>query len=418
MVSRASLRRLWQRCTWLLCAWLVLDAALLQARSTPLLVTARLVTPLSSAHSRPGDRVEATVIGLSDPAAAVPPGCVLTGTVIDARRRRGRQGRAQLAVRFDALRDSAGSRHPAAFRLAGVDNAREHVDDDGTVVGLATVRRRPSTVETLLMLAAHAHPVTLLLEEGVRLGAREARRAEIEYGAGVNLSLLVLAAPQPRPSCVGPTATEIAPDATLEGWLQQQPLRASAGTPPRAADWINIAVSGSASAVSAAFARAGWTNAPRTSLRADLRTFLAMAQREGYSAGPVSLLTLDGQPPSMVFQKQTNTFAMRHHVRLWPSSGTAPGGGVAWVAAATHDNGLEFSHVTKHFTHRIDGALDDERHSLLVDLVAAGAVARYGFVPRPRVPTQSTNATGDAVTTDGRLVFIGLHPAGAEPPAR
>lgn len=393
-----------------------------EARAAAPTVTVRLATPLSSARSKPGDRIEATVIGLPDPDAAVPPGCVVTGTVVEARRRTSDQGRALLAVRLDGVRDGAGASQPAAFRLTAVDNAREHVDDDGTVVGLATLNRRPNGVEALLMLAAHLHPITLVLEEGVRLGAREVRRAEIEYGAGVTLSLLLTTAPAARPVCQGPSASEVPVDEGVAAWLLQQPLRASAGTPPRDADWINFVMAGSDAAITQAFERAGWTNAPKTSVREDLRTFVALAEREGYSAGPVSLLTLDGAPPTMVFQKQNDTFAMRHHVRFWPTTGRAPGGGTAWVAAATHDNGLEFSHVTKHYTHRIDGDLDDERRSLLVDLVSVGAVRRYGFVPRPRVPTTSRNATGDAVTTDGRLAFVEMDgdissPAPAPAPA-
>lgn len=390
----------------LVVAALALAAAWPEAQAAAPAITVRLVTPLSSTRSKPGDRIEATVIGLSDPGAAVPPGCVVTGTVAEARRRTSDQGRALLAVRFEGVRDGAGATQPAGFRLTAVDNAREHVDDDGTIVGLAVLNRRPNTIEALLLLAAHAQPITFAIEEGVRLGARDVRRAEIEYGAGVTMSLLLTTPPSARPACQGPSASEEPVEAGVAAWLEQQPLRASAGTPPRDADWINFVMAGSEPAIAQAFERAGWTNAPRTSVREDVRTFIAMAQREGYSAGPVSLLTLDGAPPTMVFQKQNDTFAKRHHVRLWPATGRAPGGAMAWVAAATHDDGLEFSHVTKHYTHRIDGDLDDERHSLLVDLVSVGAVRRYGFVPRPRVPTKSTNATGDAVTTDGRLAFV------------
>jgi hypothetical protein len=108
-----------------------------------------------------------------------------------------------------------------------------------------------------------------------------------------------------------------------------------------------------------------------------------------------------------VFQKQTNTFAKRHHVRLWPARGASPEG-EAWIGAATHDIGLEFSHTTKNYTHRIDGNVDDERRSLLTDLVTTGSALRFGFVARPDVPQNALNATGDAVTTDGRLAIVWL----------
>jgi hypothetical protein len=197
------------------------------------------------------------------------------------------------------------------------------------------------------------------------------------------------------------------PSPATKGWAARQPLRTQAGNPPREADWVNVSLVGGRTAIERAFTNAGWTTAERTSVRADVRVFLAVAEHEGYQRGPVSLLTLDGASPALVFQKQTNTFAKRHHVRLWPARGASPEG-EAWIGAATHDIGLEFSHTTKNYTHRIDGNVDDERRSLLTDLVTTGSALRFGFVARPDVPQNSLNATGDAVTTDGRLAIVWL----------
>ena len=183
-------------------------------------------------------------------------------------------------------------------------------------------------------------------------------------------------------------------------------MRAKAGVPPRDADWINIVAIGSRALVEAGFTKSGWVTADKTSLRSDARTFLSVVEHEGYLTGPVSLLTLGGRAPAMVFQKQTDTFAKRHHIRLWPAPPLVPGGPDAWVATATHDIGLEFSHRTKHYTHRIDGAIDDERERVLVDLIGVRALRQFSLVPRRGVPRQSTNATGDQVTTDGQVVVV------------
>lgn len=376
-------------------------------------VAARLETAVSSDTARAGDRVEAVALGLTGEAALVPPGCRLRGRVaLAASRQHEPDRRAELALAFDRVADRTGREYPLALTVAGVDNAREEVTADGRILGLPPVRVRPTTAQTLLMLAAYAHPFVLAAVEGARLGLRETRPAAVAYGAGVILFLRASATARlPETlACAGPSAAAATPGPALAAWAAAEPRRAQAGSGEQAADWINLALIGNRAALDHAFAAAGWDTADRASARADVRTFLAVAEDHGYDHGPVSLLTLDGAAPAVVFQRQTNTFAKRHHVRVWPAAAASPDG-TAWLGAATHDIGLEFSHTTKHYTHRIDGHLDDERHSLLVDLVMAGVVARYGFVPRPDVPAQSVNATGDAMATDGRLAVIWLRPA-------
>ena len=388
----------------------------LGAQVAPLSVTARLVTPVSTTTSRVGDAVRAVVVGLPGGHSPIPLGCMVTGRVTGAgHRERGRDGRAVLRLRFDGVLDAAGAAHPAGMQITAVDNARESIDDDGAIVGLAPVRARPRTIETILMLASHAHPMVLAAAEALRLGVKVAVRQEIAFQPGVDLTMAV--PPDANLGtliCAGPATTDAPPDAVVAAWALTLPLRTQAGTPPRDADWINLAALGSRDDIAAAFAQAGWTTADNLSVRADVRTFFAVVEREGYLTGPFSRLSLDGAGPAMVFQKQTNTFAKRHHVRFWPAPGVAPGAQEAWVAAATHDIGLEFSHETRHYTHRIDGAIDDERRALVTDLVATGALASYGFVARPAVPRQSTNATGDHVTTDGQLAVMAFGHAPAD----
>ena len=64
--------------------------------------------------------------------------------------------------------------------------------------------------------------------------------------------------------------------------------------------------------------------------------FNGIAEDRGYNEAPVSILMLDGKPPDMVFEKLNNTFAQRHHLRVWrrpPSFSGKP----VWAVAATHD---------------------------------------------------------------------------------
>ena len=182
-----------------------------------------------------------------------------------------------------------------------------------------------------------------------------------------------------------------------------------AGTPARQADVINLVFNATDDELSGAFTAAGWNTAVALSLRADARTVLAVAEDRGYQLGPVSLQSWSGRPPDRVFQKQTNTFARRHHVRLWRAAQTHEGRPV-WVASATHDVGIKFARAERTFTHRVEADIDLERQKIVDDLRFAGAVERSALARRVGIPAQLTNATGDAMTTDGRVAVLVLRP--------
>jgi hypothetical protein len=127
----------------------------------------------------------------------------------------------------------------------------------------------------------------------------------------------------------------------------------------------------------------------------------------GYKEAPVSILTLEGRPPDLVFQKSTNTFAKRHHMRLWRTRQSWTDKPV-WVAAATHDVGIDFSQESSTFIHRIDPRIDRERAKIVSDLLFTGRVRSLALVERPEVPRRTTNATGDDMITDGRMAVVVL----------
>jgi hypothetical protein len=79
-----------------------------------------------------------------------------------------------------------------------------------------------------------------------------------------------------------------------------------------------------------------------------------------------------------------------------------------WVAAATHDTGIEFSQQDLTFIHTIDPLIDRERAKIVADLLLTGRVSALALVPRPDVPKATKNATGDRVETDGRMAVLAL----------
>ena len=114
-----------------------------------------------------------------------------------------------------------------------------------------------------------------------------------------------------------------------------------------------------------------------------------------------------GPAADRVFQKQTNTFDRRHHVRIWRTALTH-GGKPVWAASATHDIGIKFAPAERPFTHRVEADIDLERQKIVGDLRFAGAVERFALARREGLPSPLTDATGDAMTTDGQVAVLVL----------
>jgi hypothetical protein len=114
---------------------------------------------------------------------------------------------------------------------------------------------------------------------------------------------------------------------------------------------------------------------------------------------------LDGRPPDLVFQKQTNTFNARHHLRIFHRQERFQGQDV-WVCSATHDTGIGFSEENRTFIHKVDGSIDRERAKVVNDLLFTGQVKGLSLVDRPDVPTDIYNATGDKLETDGKMAVV------------
>jgi hypothetical protein len=158
----------------------------------------------------------------------------------------------------------------------------------------------------------------------------------------------------------------------------------------------------------AAFKEAGWASAASLDGWAKFQTVRALAEDRGYNEAPVSVLLLEGKPPEIVFEKLTNTFAMRHHLRVWRRDATFLGRPV-WAVAATHDTGISFSEENRTFIHKIESQIDRERSKVINDLVFTGHVTSVEIVERNNIPKNAQNATGDNLETDGKIAVLLLN---------
>ena len=154
-----------------------------------------------------------------------------------------------------------------------------------------------------------------------------------------------------------------------------------------------------------AFQTAGWSPAAKLNDQSKLETFRAMAEMRGYQEAPVSVLYLDGRPPDLVFEKLNDTFAARHHLRIWQRPGTFAGKPI-WVCSATHDTGIDFSDASRTFIHKIDPNIDLERAKVVNDLLLTGLVRGLALVERSGLPRDMFNATGDPLKTDDSMAVI------------
>lgn len=371
----------------------------------------RLQNRLVSEHDQPGERVSAMLIApvRINGKDLLPAGFQVEGEIADLSPAHKRLNHSVLLLHFGRL--TGKSSHSIEFRarVLDVDNARESVDADGVIHGLRPLRRKPDTVEDLLMLAAAAHPAVLAGMELGKFVVAEVEKPRIVYEPGVEMWLLLTSplsiAGDPQPDVLRePAALRLTK--SLRSLIDSLPQRTETHRRVKS-DMVNLAFFGTEEQLKAAFKSAGWMAAQDLDVRTDVKTFLAVADHHSYRQGPVSLLTIDGEPPALVFEKETNTFSKRHHIRIWRTEQTYMGSPV-WIGAATHDIGIDFSRKDKTFTHSVDPDIDLERQKIVDDLAFTGDVKAWSLIARPSIPNKFQNATGDSLLTDGSIAAIAL----------
>jgi hypothetical protein len=373
-----------------------------------LVLTVRLNTPVWSDQSRTGDPVEAVVTAplMNGDRVLLAPGAKIDGTVLFAQKAPDKYSRPRLVLDFSNVPHPDGKKSPLYASVVAVDNARETVRNN-EILGI--IQPHASKKATLALSAiTSANPVASYAIKGIQTAYGLSLRREIHYPAGTDLTIQVT-----RPSKLITTQTwagwptlAVKPD--LRRLVDNAPVRTERDKTP--ADLTNLLFVGTEQELQQAFEEAGWALADARGFSSDLKAIQATVRQSGYGGAPVSLLTLNGLPPDFVFQKSLNTFAKRHHLRLWKHSATYDGREV-WVGAATHDIGIASTAEGTKWFHRIDPRIDRERELVKTDLLFAGVASGYALVERPDVPQNSQNGTGDDLITDGKMVILALRPS-------
>jgi hypothetical protein len=369
----------------------------------------RLKTKIASNTSKPDDPVETMVIApvLVNGALAIPAGVTLGGVVTGASAATDPTVRATLALDFREL-EMGGRRIRVHTLLTAVENARESVNDKGEIQGILANETLSARMDSGIDKVTEKYSGLGGFLSAAKKAVFKETEGDISYDSGVEMDLKLTAAltlTGAPPPAADAALQPVADPRALIGLVNRQPFQTRAQKPPKESDITTLMFIGSQEELQGAFAGAGWSQASKLGEKSKLETLRALAEDRGYSEAPVSILYLDGRPPDMVFEKTNNTFSKRHHLRIWLRPDPYRGQPV-WVCAATHDTGIDFSAKDRTFIHRIDSQIDLERSKVVNDLVLTGKVQSLEMVDRPNVPRNGQNATGDNLTTDGKMAVL------------
>jgi hypothetical protein len=366
----------------------------------------RLQQEVNSYSSRVGDRVQALLIApfRVDGLDRIAPGARVWGEVAEVRRVGVGFVRetATLTLRFTEIELGQNVRVLIDAKVVTIDNARERVDGAGRVRGIRSTNTPGFRASGLLTSLAAVDPIALAFSTAAFATLLRFSEPEIRLQAGTELVIELL-----QPLYLAPLPPPLLglPEPLPEELLQRLPYRTQ--TPERRldSDLTNLILAGEAGAIERAFLAAGWQAPESLNSATRYRTLRAMAENQEYREAPMSVLLLDGQAPVQAWAKALNTFSKRHHLRVYGTEERWLGRPV-FTAAATQDVSINFSRGRDLFTHVIDENIDRERSKVVNDLLFTGCVDAVGHVPRPWVPEDAFNASGQSLITDREAAVL------------
>ena len=376
----------------------------------------RLTSTLGSYASRAGSPLSAVLIAplIMDGETGLQAGSILSGSVKTVTRVGFgiRHETAGLDLEFNQLISPDGEKIPISARVADVDNGRESVSRNGRIHGVRSTGslcyRVSGYIRTALQWEFHSG----LAVWAIRSILVQLPEPEIYYPAGVELTLtltrpLFVDSPLNRREEAASQLTDDQRD-EFAHIVSALPYRTHAPGSGRPSDLTNVLFIGSHDQLVAAFGAAGWTQPSPASVRDRITWIRAVAERRGDEAAPMSPLLLNGAEPDMSWEKGLNDVSKRHHIRMWREADTW-GGQEMWVGAATRDIDFAYLRPGGRLTHRIEENVDQERDKVAYDLAFTSCGNILDWADREEFPRSARNATGDPITTDGRMVVIEMN---------
>jgi LssY C-terminus len=367
----------------------------------------RLTTAINTSTAKQNQPFDAVVIApvVVGERLALGAGTKVSGHIKEVKAATQPDDQATLDLAFDRMSDSDGKKANIAAKLASIDNARESVSAAGKITGIIASQTGVGRLDQGIKKVEQKYPSFGDLLGTIKEAVLKEPDANIDYEPGVEMTIELTKALEWTGKAHWPTVQPIEPQAQLAQLVNDEPFRTRAEKPPRPSDITSLMLLGSQQQIENAFQKAGWMAAAQLDSKSKLETFRALAEDRGYQEAPVSVLLLDGRPPDLTFEKLNDTFAARHHLRIWRRPGSFNGQQI-WVCSATHDTGIDFSEQDRTFIHKIDPHIDGERAKVVNDLLFTGLVKGLSLVDRQRMPEKMSNATGDLLETDGKMAVL------------
>jgi len=204
----------------------------------------------------------------------------------------------------------------------------------------------------------------------------------------------------PPPEVIPPTAVA----STVAGQLPHY----TEGLTGHLQEPVSLIFVGTRAQVEQVFQAAGWTENRPYGFGTLLGGVVATITHQSDPAGPVTPSFLADEPNALAFSLPVgNTFAQRHHIRLWSTNVATPDGRNLWLATASFDQGFELAPSTGLPTHQIDPNIDKERDFVVTSLEGTGSVVSSQTIQL--VPAESgRNFDGDPFHTNGQAVILAV----------
>ena len=312
---------------------------------------------------------------------------------------------ATVRMQLTKIHDKAGQSKAVSCVVAGIDNARESVDQSGLIAGITASQTFSALADQGVNKVLEKNSGLGQLLSGIKGSIVKQANPAIDYKPGVELTVKLTQPLDWNAPSNAKLPPAVQPEDQLKALISQLPYRTVALKPPSPSDMTNVLFIGTKEQVEQAFKDAGWFVSEPLGGASSYHTAQAIIENRGYNEAPMSILTLDGKPPDLTYEKQNNTFASRHHIRLWQMPQTFEGKPV-FVAAGTHDIKIYFSETSRSISHGIDPNIDNERTKVTNDMVFTGKVQAVSLIDRTNIPKDISNATGDKLQTDDKIAAI------------
>jgi hypothetical protein len=372
----------------------------------------RLIDPVASYSSKVGTTVRAVLIQSPECESrpVFPAGLEVLGTISKIRK----VGlgfihdSAYVEIQFHHLFTAPGQALPFTGEVVEVDNAREAVRH-GVVCGIRATNAPQGRITSGLIHLPTFNPYTSAVLTVYR-AVTVLPEPEIYLPPGTDLRLRLnqplYVGDQPELPSVSFAMDEYE-RGDVEMLLQGQSDRTTTRS-GKDSDVVNLLFVGSQDQIEDAFTAAGWRTADANSKKAFFKQFEAFLTFSSYPNMPVTRQLLSGRLQDMAWQKSFNSYGKREHLRLWSQSKTIEGE-QAWLSAYTRETSAALSVKYHKFIHHIDRNLDNGLNMLVRDLALTGCVESVRQLPRPNLPQNMFNSTGDEMHTDGNLTVVHLN---------